>query len=994
MHNYLISLPAIIHTDDKQIMNKNITFFKFLFLLLSLCSANMLNAQVFINEFVASNDTGIVDENGEFEDWVELYNASSTAVDIGGYYFSDDISEPDLWQIPTSSPSETTIAAGGYLILWLDKDTDDGVLHIDAKLSGDGEDVVLTAPDGVTILDSHTYGQQTTDVSEGRLTDGSSQFAFFTSPTPNESNAESPGTSPAPILSVEGGLYENDITLDLSTSTPASIYYTTDGSFPDENSILYTGPLTISSPTPIRARAYVAGLEPSGIVTETYLIGVSHTYPVLAVAGNPEEFFDETIGIFGNILEDIEINVNVEFYEPDGTLGFNQVVEAELTGTSSAGNAQKSLSLKAKGSLGSSKFEYPIFPDEELTEYRGLTLRNSGNDWTSTNFRDAAASSLIRDLSDTDDLISAPQINYQAYRQSILYLNGEYWGIYNLRERPDKRYIRNHFDLDDDEIDYIENLDEVKEGDIENWNALQDFLANNDFSNEANYAALADWVEVNEFMDYVIFNLFIDNQDWPGNNNRRFIERAPEGKWRFLSYDLDFTFGLFTSQGWDTGYAQDNALDRLINPLPFENPNPEWSSRLFIKLLENENWRHDFINRTADLLNVLFTSERISGRIDAFLASYAPEKAQQQERWSNLYNQDESAEKMRSFGNQRPAIFQQHYLDGFSDIQNVVDLSLSTQPAGAGSIEFSTLNVDEEDDSSAWTGEYFTGIDIPVKAVAKPGYVFKNWQGVSSSTSNEINVNLSQNSTLIAVFELVDPNQQDQFITFEDIADQQTDSDPIELIASASSNLPVSFSILSGPATLSGNILTLTGAEGVVSVRASQAGDATYNPAADVIREFTVSSDPTIEYCSTQGNSSSLWIKRFKLEQIDNTSENNNGYGNFLNQSTSLVPNQFYFIKMNAGFTDYVGDVNWRIWIDYNQNQTFETGEEVIAEYIPNIAAGIDGLETNLVFSIPSGALNGTTRLRVSLRQGAFAPECGSYNFGETEDYSISISGN
>ena len=952
----------------------------------------MLNSQVLINEFIASNDTGLTDENGEFEDWVELYNAGSTTVDIGGYYFSDDVGEPDLWQIPNNAPAETSIAPGGYLILWLDKDTNDGVLHINAKLSGSGEDVVLTAADGTTILDSHTYGQQMADVSEGRLTDGSPLFAFFTSPTPNESNAESTGTSPSPILSMEGGLYQEGITVELSTSSPASIYYTTDGSFPDQNSNFYNGPLTISTPTPIRARAYAAGLNASGIVTETYLIGVSHAYPILAVAGNPEEFFNETIGIFGNILEDIEINVNVEFYEPDGTLGFNQVVEAELTGTSSAGNAQKSLSLKAKGSLGNSKFEYPIFPDEDLTEYRALTLRNSGNDWVSTGFRDAAASSLIRDLSDTDDLISAPKINYQAYRQSILYLNGEYWGTYNLRERPDKRYIRNHFDLDDDEIDLIENLGEVKEGDLVNWLALQDFLANNDFSNEANFTTLKNWVDLDEYMDYVIFNLFIDNQDWPGNNNRRFRERVAEGKWRFLSYDLDFSFGLFTSQGWDTGYAGDNSLDRLMNPIPYENPNPEWSSRLFIQLLENENWRHDFINRTADQLNVLYTSERISGRIDAFLASYAPEIDQQQVRWANLYNQDASAEKMRSFGNLRQGILQQHYLSAFTDIQNVVELSLSTQPAGAGSIEFSTLNIDEEDDANAWTGQYFTGIDIPVKAVAKPGFVFKNWTGISSSTQDVINVNLSQISSLTAVFEAIDPNQNNQTINFQAIADQETDSSPIQLIANASSNLPVTFTILSGPATLNDNILTLTGVEGTVSVQASQAGDANYNPAANVIRNFTLGTGTSDEYCETQGNSSSLWIKKVELEGINNLSENNGGYGDFLNQTVSLAPNQFYFIKMNAGFTNYTGDVNWRLWIDFNQNQVFDTGEEVISEYIPTIAAGIDGLETNLVFSIHANAPSGNTRLRISLRQGAFAPECGDFNFGETEDYSVIIS--
>ena len=968
------------------------------FLVLFLGNLEILSAQIYINEFIASNDTGLTDESGDFEDWVELYNAGSSAVDIGGYYVSDDLAELNLWQIPTTSPAQTTIAAGGYLILWLDKDTDDGVLHINAKLSGSGEDIVLTTSDGVTIVDSYTYGEQMTDVSEGRITDGNSQFIFFTSPTPNTTNTESSGTVPTPTLSMVGGLYDENITVNLNTTIPASIYYTTDGSTPDESSNLYSTPLLISTPTPIRARAFANDLEPSNIVTETYLVGISHAYPILAVAGNSEDFFDDSIGIFGNILEDIEINVNVEFYEPDGTLGFNQLVEAELTGTSSAGNAQKSLSLKAKGSLGSSTFDYPIFPNEDETEYRGLVLRNSGNDWAVTNFRDAAASSLISDLSDVDDLISPPKINYQAYRQSILYLNGEYWGIYNLRERADKRYIKNHFDLDDNEIDLIENRDEAKEGDLDNWLALQDFLEDTDFSNDANFTLLEDWVDVDEFMDYAIFNLYIDNQDWPGNNNRRFRERVAEGKWRFLCYDLDFTFGLYTSQGWDTGYAGDNSIDRLLNPNATEWPNPEWSTRLFQKLLENQTWRNDFINRTADQLNVLFTPERINERIDDFLVSYEPEIEQQLATWQNLYNQVNSADKMRSFANLRSEIFQQQYINALGDIQSMVEVNLSTEPNGAGSIEFSTLNVDEEDDQGSWNGRYFSGIDIPVKAVAKPGYVFKNWIGISSSTDDEITVNLSQNSLLRALFAPVDTtiNLQTQTINFQEIADQETDSSPIELFALASSNLPVTFTILSGPATLNGNIVTLTGTEGIVTVRASQSGNSIYSPAPDVIQNFTVGSGTTPGvYCETQAlNSSNLWIKQVKLAEINNLSENDNGYGDYLGQTAFLAPNQFYFVKLTAGFANYVGDIHWRLWIDFNQNQSFDDGEEVITEYIATIAQGIDALETNLVFSVPPTATSGTSRLRISLRQNAFAPACGDYDAGETEDYTVAISEN
>ena len=811
-----------------------------LFSILFSFASHTVNAQIFINEFVASNDAGITDESGAFEDWVELYNAGSTPVNIANYYISDDLAVPTLWQIPDTSPDSTTINAGDYLILWFDKDTEEGVLHIDAKLSGTGEDIVLTAPDGLSTVDWYSYAQQLADVSEGRMTDGAASFAFFTTPTPNATNAAGTGLSPIPVFSAPGGLYMNSQTISISTGSPANIYYTTDGSEPSESSTLYTAPLNFTTPTPLRAISVATGLEASGMVTETYLIGVSHVYPIMAITGNPSDFFDEETGIFGNFETDLEINVNAEFYETDGTVGFNQMVESELVGVSSAANAQKSLALKAKSSLGSSKFDYAVFPDEELTEYRSLMLRNSGNDWPVTQFRDAAVSSLIRDLSDVGDLISSPQINYQAYRPSIMYLNGAYWGIYNLRERSDKRYIKQRFDLDDDEIDFLENELEVKEGDILNWDSLQLFLTNNNFADEANYAELAARVDLDEYMDFVVYNIFIDNQDWPGNNNRRFRERTPDGKWRFLSYDIDFVFGLLTSDGWNTGYAGENALDRLMNPSDFGHPNPEWAARLFYKLLENENWRNAFINRSADHLNVLFSPTRISTRIDEFLDLFEPELDQHLAFWQNLFAQEANAEIMKSFGNDRTAIMHEHYIAGFADVDNTAEISLSTQPAGAGSIEFSTLNIDEEDDVVAWTGTYFTGIDIPVKAVAKPGFIFDHWDGASSDTSPEILINLISNSLLTAVFIEDDFEPEAQAIGFTAIPDQETIADPITLNASATSGLPVSFSVIEGPATVSGNILSLTGSAGLVIVRASQEGDATYAPATPVEREFMV----------------------------------------------------------------------------------------------------------------------------------------------------------
>ena len=173
-----------------------------------LCYTTTLTSQsIFINEFMASNDATIADENGEFDDWVEIYNAGTAAFDIGGKFVTDDLSEWNQWQIPTDNPTLTTIPAGGYLILWFDGDEDQGVLHVSPKLGGGGEQIGIYDTDG-TPIDTLTYGEQSQDISEGRFPNGSLTFVKFASPTPGAANSEpAPEEVALPMVSQTGGLY-------------------------------------------------------------------------------------------------------------------------------------------------------------------------------------------------------------------------------------------------------------------------------------------------------------------------------------------------------------------------------------------------------------------------------------------------------------------------------------------------------------------------------------------------------------------------------------------------------------------------------------------------------------------------------------------------------------------------------------------------------------------------------------------------------------------
>ncbi len=976
-----------------------------LFLITFFYTAFLSGQSIFINEFMASNDQTIADENDEFDDWVEIYNADTIPFDLGGKYVTDDLSEPDKWQIPTTNPRLTTVPAGGYLIIWFDGDEDQGELHVSPKLGGSGEQIGLYDADGSTPIDTLSYGEQMTDISEGRSPDGSPIFVKFSAPTPNEMNGEPiPEEVTTPAISPIGGLYDAAITVNLTTETAeATIYYTTDGSEPTENSSSYDAPILVDTSQVIRAKAFKAGATSSEIITNSYLINTNHSFPIVAISGSADLFFDEEIGLFPNYEEDIEVPLNIEFYETDGTQGFNQMAEVEIQGSASAILDQKSLAIKAKGSLGSSTIDYPIFPNEDKEVYRSLVLRNSGQDWEYTMFRDALESDLVANLNDLEVEIETPNLDDQAYRPAIAYLNGAYWGIYNLRERSDKRYIKNHYDLDDDEIDLIENLDDAKEGDFVAWAQLDSLLRSKSFTDENGLNELANLADLDNYMDYVIHNIFIDNTDWPGNNYLRWRPRTADGKWRWMTKDLDFSFGYLEleTSSFNTGNPNVNSLDRMLNPT-FFFPNPDWGTILFQKLIENPQWKTDFINRMADQLNVLFSKQRMLDKIDEFQATYQPEIQQHNQQWQNVWTWNQDVDVLRTFADGRTDAVRNHFIESLSDINGTSEVTLQSFPADGGSIKINTVTTNQN--NTPWTGTYFNDIDIPIEAIAKEGFIFSGWSTNVNSIAAATSINLSENVTITAIFvskgDTIGPLN--QFIDFQEIADKVITDEPFEIPVIASSGLPVELSIVSGPATISGDTITLDGTVGRVFVQASQDGNEAYNAAATVSQFFEVieaippldSNEiiTAIDYCSS--SSEQPWqeyIATVQFSNINNTSEKNS-YSNFLTETAIVTTGGTYPISLTPGFSWQHYDEYFTVWVDWNQDNDFSEENEQV--YAGNLPAGENGTPASPlvgVITVPSDALLGTTRMRIVMQRDQAAEPCETYIFGETEDYSISV---
>jgi len=246
-------------------------FFKQFVIMIVFFVLSFAYCDVVINEFMAKNDSAYADPQGEFDDWVEIYNTTGEPIDLGGMYITDDLGDLTKYQIPMGFSSQTTVPAEGFLVLWADEDLTDGAVHLDFKLSADGEDIALVNTDGITPIDSKTFGPQATDESMGRYPDGSSIWCVFSNPTPNALNVP---VCQSPQFSQAGGVITGSFNLELTTGTPgATIYYTTDGSLPDETSSLYNSPINVTNTasTCIRARSYKTDYAPSQIVSNSYL---------------------------------------------------------------------------------------------------------------------------------------------------------------------------------------------------------------------------------------------------------------------------------------------------------------------------------------------------------------------------------------------------------------------------------------------------------------------------------------------------------------------------------------------------------------------------------------------------------------------------------------------------------------------------------------------------------------------------------------------------
>ena len=659
---------------------------------------------------------------------------------------NSDLGSSDLTLIPFFTLGMKTVPENPHGMPALLRSSIPG-LHANFKLSTEGEEIYLTNTQN-GILDSVNTGSLPQDVSIGRQPDGSNTWYLFTEPTPGQKNSTTgyAGITEPPDFSLPAGFYPETLTLQISTGSPGGvIHFTADGSAPDQTSSVYSAPVTITKHTVIRARAFVTGKMPSAIVTRTYFINEKTTLAVISLSTNPEHFWDEDSGIYvmgknaqpdfpyfdANFWQEWEKPVHVEFFEPNGLPGFSMDAGVQITGAWSRGFPQKSLAVYARRKYGVDHITYQLFPEKPIAEFESFVLRNSGNDWNQAFMRDALITGLVGDRG----------IDTQAYRPVVVFINGVYWGIHDLREKVNEHFLASNHGVDPGNLDLLQGNRDVILGDGEHYQNMISFLETADISDSINYTALQSLMDIDNFINYEIAQIYCDNTDWPGNNIKYWREKTVAGIWRWILYDADFGFGLL-----DKNAASHNALEFATATDGPDWPNPPWSTFLLRKLLENEKFKIEFISQTADLLNANFESTHVIDRIKYLKSLVQPEMSRHLTRWGLSYTDwNNHVSYLQDFALYRPAYMKVHMISKFN-LSGVARVYLNC-PAG-GKIRINSLSIE----NFPWRGTYFKGIPVKLVAQPQPGYIFVGWQVNNENNNPELTITPQSDTTFQAIF--------------------------------------------------------------------------------------------------------------------------------------------------------------------------------------------------------------------------------------------------
>ena len=627
--------------------------------------------------------------------------------------------------------------------------------HTTFKAEDQGGVLYMVSETG--ILDSVRYSAVPTGASWSRDAAGNWGFA---SPSPY-------GNTVGEVFAVQAqsnavnvppsGFYSSAITV----SFPAGTRCEQGGAEPTANSPAVEQALTINATAVLRCRTYAVGSYPSEEIIRTYVFESQPSIAALFVTTDPLSMFSPDTGLYmtgngasmmdpkkgANFWSNRELPVYVELFELGSpkTPAFGVMGDYKISGQYSRAKEKKSFSVTLREEYGDKRLKYPLFPDyPELKKFKAFSLRNFGNNSGDDYVRDRIGTSMTEGLG----------VDYQRGRYVVVYYNGKYYGVHDLRERNNEYYYETKYGLDASDIDLIDANNDASAGSATDYKAMIEWLQSNELTNDANYQKIADQIDVDNYMNYMQAEMFVNNGDWPHNNMKKWRIASQKSKWKWFLYDVDFGFGA----GYNT--QNSNVFSYVTNAngtngmgmgmMPGMGGQQQTSGSisehtiLMIRLLQNEGFKNAFINRFCVLLSMNFSADRLVKRIDELQSQVQAEVARDAEFWNyDAASMSSNLEKIKSFAQTRQQTIMSEMQQYFS-LGETASVTLSAQ--GSGKIAVHNLPLDQ----SSMTVNFYSGVPVTVTAVPNTGAVFSGWSdGVADITRT---INPGEITTLTATF--------------------------------------------------------------------------------------------------------------------------------------------------------------------------------------------------------------------------------------------------
>ncbi len=691
-----------------------------------------IEAQIVINEYSCANISVFQDNYSEYEDWVELYNTSASSIDLTGYYLSDKPSNPLKWTFPSVS-----IPANGHLIIYAsgNDELSGGNLHSNFKLTQmKPESIVFSDPSG-TLIETFTLMPNQIDHSRGRTTDGAATWSVFTTPTPDAANNNAKDEyATTPIFSHSAGLYAATVNLDIISPDPnITIYYTTNGNTPTTASTVVSGTISINNTTVVKAKAFSStpSIPPSFVETNTYFINDVHTMAVLSVSG------DQLNNLLGG-----------SYIEPDGVLEYfdaNQAPVDEASGyfnkhgNDSWAYNQRGIDFIAKDQYGiNNVIHEKIFRTKDRNKFQRLIIKAAAND----NYPFETGGAHIRDsyvhsLSQIGDL----KLDERSFEPCILYVNGEYWGVYDIREKVDDAdFTDYYYDQDADNVQFLKTwggtwAEYGGAQALTDWDNIKNYILSNDMSIPANFDYVTSIYKWKSLVDYVVLNSYVVCSDWLNWNTawwRGLDTNGSKLKWRYTLWDMDATFGHYINY---TGIPNQNANADPCNPEDLSNPGGQGHIPILNALMDNQTFEQYYIARYADLSNSVFSCDFMQAHLDSLINLIQPEMQRQINKWGGtMAGWQANVQTLRDYIDDRCA----EISDGMIDCYNLTgpfQITVLVDPPGSGNVEINSLNLD----SYPWTGTYYGAMNTLLYANDAPGWDFDYWELANNTVLPNIN---------------------------------------------------------------------------------------------------------------------------------------------------------------------------------------------------------------------------------------------------------------